>query len=129
MIVEEISLSEFRRISGMSERLYKVCSKIHDIQTFIEFMHFSPNRKFRGFGTATFEELISLQEKYKIEMEHMKSNNIDWEQRRYEIAKEAIRGVALNADCFTRIEIETTVNNALELADLLIVELKKGCEQ
>lgn len=51
---------------------------------------------------------------------------IDWEQRRYEIAKEAIRGVALNADRFTRIEIETTVNNALELADLLISELKKG---
>lgn len=51
---------------------------------------------------------------------------IDWEQRRYEIAKEAVRGVALNADCFTRIEIETTVNNALELADLLIAELKKG---
>ena len=54
------------------------------------------------------------------------SKEIDWEQRRYEIAKEAIRGVALNADCFTRIEIEATVNNALELADLLIVELKKG---
>ena len=32
----------------------------------------------------------------------------------------------LNADRFTRIEIETTVNNALELADLLISELKKG---
>lgn len=54
---------------------------------------------------------------------------IDWEQRRYEIAKEAVRGVALNADCFTRIEIETTVNNALELADLLIAELKKGGDQ
>ena len=54
------------------------------------------------------------------------SKEIDWEQRRYEIAKEAVRGVALNADCFTRIEIETTVNNALELADLLIAELKKG---
>lgn len=54
------------------------------------------------------------------------SKEIDWEQRRYEIAKEAVRGVALNADCFTRVEIETTVNNALELADLLIAELKKG---
>nr|DAU14181.1 MAG TPA: restriction endonuclease [Caudoviricetes sp.] len=53
------------------------------------------------------------------------SKEIDWEQRRYEIAKEAIIGVALNVDRFTRIEIETTVNNALELADLLIVELKK----
>lgn len=51
---------------------------------------------------------------------------IDWEQRRYEIAKEAVRGVALNTDRFTRIEIATTVNNALELADLLISELKKG---
>ena len=60
------------------------------------------------------------------ELYFLKDKEIDWEQRRYEIAKEAIRGVALNADCFTRIEIETTVNNALELADLLIVELKKG---
>lgn len=67
-----------------------------------------------------FDEVEILQEP---------TSDIDWEQRRYEIAKEAIRGVALNADCFTRIEIETTVNNALELADLLIVELKKGCEQ
>ena len=54
------------------------------------------------------------------------SKEINWEQRRYEIAKETVRGVALNTDRFTRIEIETTVNNALELADLLISELKKG---
>lgn len=59
------------------------------------------------------------------ELSFLKDKEIDWEQRRYEIAKEAVRGVALNADCFTRIEIETTVNNALELADLLIAELKK----
>lgn len=51
---------------------------------------------------------------------------IDWEHRRYEIAKEVVRGVALNADCFTRIEIETTVKNALKLADLLIAGLKEG---
>ena len=50
---------------------------------------------------------------------------IDWEQRRYEIAKEAVRGVALNADCFTEMEIKTTVENALLLADALIEELKK----
>lgn len=54
------------------------------------------------------------------------SKEIDWEERRYEIAKEAVRGVALNADCFTKKEIETTVNNALKLADSLIAKLKKG---
>lgn len=53
---------------------------------------------------------------------------IDWEHRRYEIAKEAIRGVALNCDEFTQSEIECTVKNALSIADALIAALKKRKE-
>lgn len=51
---------------------------------------------------------------------------VDWQQRRYEIAKEAVRGVALNCDEFTQSEIECTVKNALSIADALIEELKKN---
>lgn len=54
---------------------------------------------------------------------------IDWEQRRYEIAKEAVRGVAFNADSFTDVEIKTTVKNALRLADVLIKELQNGVKK
>lgn len=60
------------------------------------------------------------------ELSFLKDKEIDWEERRYQIAKEAVRGVALNTDCFTSAEIKTTVKNALKLADILIAELKKG---
>lgn len=63
---------------------------------------------------------------HKNDIELLEPNtDIGDEQRRYEIAKEAVRGVALNADCFTEMEIKTTVENALLLADALIEELKK----
>lgn len=60
------------------------------------------------------------------DVEDVPNKDIDWKQRRYEIAKEAVRGVALNEDTFSNVEIKTTVNNALKLADALITELKKG---
>lgn len=63
------------------------------------------------------------------DVEEVSSTDIDWEQRRYEIAKEAVRGVALNEETFANVEIKTTVNNALKLADALIAELKKGGEK
>lgn len=63
------------------------------------------------------------------DVEEVLSTDIDWKQRRYEIAKEAVRGVALNEDTFSNVEIKTTVNNALKLADALIAELKKRGEK
>ena len=63
------------------------------------------------------------------DVEEVLSTDIDWNQRRYEIAKEAVRGVALNEDTFSNVEIKTTVKNALKLADALIAELKKGGEK
>ena len=63
------------------------------------------------------------------DVEEVLSTDIDWNQRRYEIAKEAVRGVALNEDTFSNVEIKTTVKNALKFADALIAELKKGGEK
>lgn len=51
----------------------------------------------------------------------MQKNEIDWEQRRYEIAKEIFfhkMKTSLN-------NIKDDAKNAVELADLLISELKK----
>lgn len=64
------------------------------------------------------------------ELEFLETNNIDWEQRRYEIAKEMLpityqesRNILLRGgDVDTPDIIESTV----KFADMLITELKKG---
>ena len=54
---------------------------------------------------------------------------IDWEQRRYEIAKEAVNGL-LAAPVVEGIDpnppMDDIVRNAVKIADYLIEELKKG---
>lgn len=58
----------------------------------------------------------------------MKKKKIDWEQRRYEIVKEIIKGIASDYEEFediTQSEIEHTAKNVLFLADALIKKLKK----
>lgn len=91
--------------------------------------HKNNNEHFVAYTDARrkyhFKEGTNLYEDFDILPDNLRYD-IDWEERRYEIAKEAVRGVALNADCFTKKEIETTVNNALKLADNLIAKLKKG---
>ena len=55
-------------------------------------------------------------------------NYIDWEQRRYEIAKDTLQGI-LNGFTMTKEDIENNseplVKCAVYLADALIAELKK----
>lgn len=50
-------------------------------------------------------------------------SNIDWEQRRYEIAKAAMQGLLSNST--NDDVIENYVNVSVKLADALIEELKK----
>ena len=56
-------------------------------------------------------------------------NYIDWEQRRYEIAKDTLQGI-LNGFTMTKEDIEDNseplVKCAVYLADALIAELKKA---
>lgn len=63
------------------------------------------------------------------ELEFLETNNIDWEQRRYEIAKSALQGFCANSE--PSIAQGTTFQQitewSIEIADLLITELKKEC--
>lgn len=58
------------------------------------------------------------------DVEEVQSTNIDWEQRRYEIAKEA--SIAMIRFQATD---EERVKWAIDLADTLIAELRKGGEK
>ena len=66
-----------------------------------------------------FDEVEILQEP---------TSGIDWEQRRYEIAKSALQGFCANSE--PSIARGTTFNQlaawSIEMADILIAELKKG---
>lgn len=53
---------------------------------------------------------------------------IDWEQRRYEIAKELMRGFATNPhNMLVDAKIGTLAEWSVSGANALIAELKKGC--
>ncbi len=77
----------------------------------------------------SFDEVEILQEK---------TSDIDWEQRRYEIAKEAIGAIMSNDDFYGQVLYENAQlygrrgipsavsNAAVVFADALIAELKKG---
>ena len=57
-----------------------------------------------------------------------REDNIDWEQRRYEIAKEAVNGLlaAPVVDGINPIpSMDEIARNAVKIADYLIEELKK----
>lgn len=62
------------------------------------------------------------------EIDFVTEPEIDWEQRRYEIAKSAIQGFCANSE--PSITQGTTFNQlaawSIEMADILIAELKKG---
>lgn len=72
-----------------------------------------------GYGNPVdfgFDEVEILQEKY---------DNIDWEQRRYELAKAAMQGVLSNpAFCGTYSKREAPIIIALDCADNMIKKLK-----
>ena len=51
---------------------------------------------------------------------------IDWEQRRYEIAKSAVQGFCSNGNRAALKNIEEFPMYGIALADALIAELKKG---
>lgn len=74
-----------------------------------------------SYGTPiemSFEDVEILQEK---------SDDIDWEQRRFDVAKELMKGFATNShnQCVDA-SIETIAKWSVGGADALIAELKKG---
>ena len=138
MIKDITSLEEFRKISGMTTRCYNVCVSA-GINTFGEFMDYIFTMNCRNMGKNTFQEIISLKSKYK-ELRMTDSEcDIDWEQRRYEIAKTMMHAIYLddgNAERanksgfdFEYKDLQGSAKEAVRFADALIAELKKGGEK
>ena len=128
MIKDIISLEEFRKISGMTTRCYNVCVSA-GIKTFGEFMDYIFTMNCRNMGKNTFQEIISLKSKYK-ELRMTDSEcDIDWEQRRYEIAKTVVHG-QLTGPIIEGVDPNPSIPDlaklAVNIADALIAELKKG---
>lgn len=59
-------------------------------------------------------------------LELLEEKDIDWEERRYEIAKNVLSGIVVNE---IPGKYEQTARQAIEYADALIAELKKGGEK
>lgn len=59
-----------------------------------------------------------------IHREMRKMNEPDWEKRRYEIAKEVLPHISISYD--TDFNMRADVRKAVQYADALIEELKKG---
>lgn len=81
--------------------------------------------------TGTFEpyqELVLSDKERRCNTMINREDNIDWEQRRYEIAKEAVNGL-LAAPVIEDIDpnppMDEIARNAVKIADYLIEELKK----
>ena len=134
MIKDIVSLEEFRKISGMTTRCYNVCVSA-GIKTFGEFIDYIFTMNCRNMGKNTFQEIISLKSKYK-ELRMTDSEcDIDWEQRRYEIAKTMMHAIYLddgNAERtdksglgFEYKDFQGSAKEAVRFADALIAELKK----
>lgn len=123
MIKDITSLEEFRKISGMTTRCYNVCVSA-GIKTFGEFMDYVFTKNIRNIGNNTIQEIILLKSKYKDLRIPDSERDIDWEQRRYEIAKEVFASIY----DFT-IDRINFAKYAVDAADALIAELKKGGER
>ena len=62
------------------------------------------------------------------ELEFLEEKDIDWEERRYEIARQ-IMDSQLSCCGYERSMIEQSAKFSVECADALIAELKKGGER
>ncbi len=138
MISDNTSLEEFREMSCMTTRCYNACDNV-GIKTFGDFMDHVFKMNHRNIGKNTFQEIISLKSKYKDERISCNSD-IDWEKRRYYIAKSCINGILGNDEMVDLAndagrrkncrDIPTNVAEmAVAFADALIAELKKGGEK
>ena len=80
---------------------------------------------FSGLWTARENTNIKYLEN---NLEFLEEKDIDWEERRYEIARQ-IMDSQLSCCGYERSMIEPAVKFSVECADALIAELKKGGEK
>ena len=110
---------------GVTKEEYISKSCIHSMNRDADFTHICMNGGYSLSVKETPEEILAMPD---IEEG---SKAIDWEQRRYEIAKEISGYVYSNAfianDDYTPCEL--IARDAIKYADALINELKKGGEK
>lgn len=139
MIKDNTSIDEFRDISSMTTRCYNVCIGV-GISTFGEFMDYTFTINSRNMGKNTLREIISLKSKYKDE--RIAYNEFDFDQCRYEIAKDILTTIMgrISYDPLTQcacccIDGESPnpyqgiAHISVQAADALIAKLKKGGEK
>lgn len=73
----------------------------------------------------TNAELQAIESVKGIYREMKKANEINWEQRRYEIAKEVLAGIVGNSKVKGTVDESLIVKVAVVFADLLIEELRQ----
>ena len=138
MLEETTSLREIAEKYKMMTRALNVLWW-HDIKTLGDFMRFDPADvvNMRNAGPKSRDEIIRIQELCRKELESQRLTtaplpcatvtppSIDWEQRRYEIAKEVLPVFAELNDTYST----EMARVAVYYADALVAELKKGAEE
>ncbi len=105
----------------MENSIYKICEVCGETKHISEFSKAYP-RRCKACVAEQARLARSADKKDKKEMLIKQWNDpIDWEQRRYEIAKECVAVLMRN-----EITLEDAAKVSVEQADALIAELKKG---
>lgn len=99
------------------------------VETFGDFMRFNPSTELRDCGIKTVNEILSVQKMYSTEQP---SPEINWEQRRYEIAKTVVHS-QITAPIIPGVDPNPSITDlakrSVMIADAIIDELKKGGEK
>ncbi len=112
------------RLVSMGEIDIKIIETMWKNRTQDMYWRYLPKFKIGGNKVGGIAEKVSAFDNYRIftEPEH---KNINWEQRRYELAKAAMQGL-LNERFTLRVKPSSIAKASLEYADELIKELKKN---
>ena len=132
MIKDDTPLGAIAREIGLTTRMLNIFAD-YDIKTFGQFMAFIPSTKYRNMGAKTVREIVAIQYSCNSEREQKQPDKeIDWEERRYEIAKTAIHA-QITGPIIPGVDPNPSIPNlakwAVNIADALISELKKGGEK
>lgn len=110
----------------MDNSIYKVCEVCGQTKHISEFSKSYPRRC--KACVAEHTRMVRSDEKNKKKRMLIKwDGHIDWEQRRYELAKEIMKGLSANPNGqIVDAEMKTLARWSVGGADALIAELKKG---
>lgn len=109
----------------MDNSIYKTCTECGRTKHISEFSKSYPNRCKECVAEHTRQVRQRAKEERNGNVPNIeKKAEIDWEQRRYEIAKECVAVLMQN-----EITLEDAAKISTEQADALIAELKKGGEK